>query len=106
MILRVAVAAVALARAGRASAQVKTTTAVAAERFVPALGPASLLGIEGTSVTPWGQTSFAVAVDELRDAIALATVNTGAAVSRPGHDPLVGDLGLEAGLDKPHAIAL
>jgi hypothetical protein len=98
--------AAALAMAGRAQAQVRTTTAIAVERFVPALGPAALLGIEGAGVTPWGQTSFAVGVDELRNPIALATVNTGASISRPVRDQLVGDAALEVGFYKRLAIAV
>jgi hypothetical protein len=99
---------VALAMAGRAPAQSRppTTTAIPAERFVPALGPASLMGIEGASVTPWGQTSFAVSLDELRDPIRLATVTTGTTITHPVRDQFVGDVALEIGFYKRLAVAV
>jgi hypothetical protein len=103
-----AVAALALAVAGRAPAQSKpsTTTAIAAERFVPALGPTSLIAVEGASVTPWGQTSFAASLDELHNPITLATVTTGTTVTHPVRDQFVGDLALEIGFYKRLAVAI
>jgi hypothetical protein len=106
MILRITVAGIVAGWCAVALAQVKTTTAVAMERFTPALGPASLMGIEGASVTPWGQTSFAVGVDALHDPIALATVTTSMLVSRPVRDQLVGDVALEVGFYKRLAVAI
>jgi hypothetical protein len=106
MIRRVAVAGVALTLLGRAAAAPPTTTAIPAERFVPALGPSALIGIEGAGVTPWGQTSFAVGLDVLHDPITLTVATTGAMVTRPVRDQLVGDLALEVGFYKRLAVAI
>jgi hypothetical protein len=110
--MRLAVALlVAAAFASRAAAQsttttAATTTAIAVERFTPALGPASLLGIEGAAVTPWGQTSFALGFDALHDPITLSTGTTQQLVSRPVRDQLVGDAALEVGFYKRLALAI
>jgi hypothetical protein len=92
--------------AGRARAELPTTTAIPAERFVPALGPASLIAVEGAGVTPWGQTSFTVSLDAVHDPITLTTVNTGMMVSRPVRDQFVGDVALEIGFYKRLALAV
>jgi hypothetical protein len=81
------------------------TTGIAVDRFVPALGPASLVGVEGAAVTPAGAVSFVASVDALGDAIELRTATTGAAVSEPVDYALVANVALEFGIWK-HWLAL
>lgn len=79
---------------------------VAVERFVPALGPASLVGVEGAATTPAGAVSWAASLDGLHDPIVLRGAFTGQTVSRPVSDALVGDVALEFGLWKRLAVAI
>jgi hypothetical protein len=82
------------------------TTGVAAERFVPALGPTALVGVEGAAVTPPGAVSVAGSVDAVGDPITLHTATTGAAVSEPVDYALVTDVALEFGIWKRLALAV
>jgi hypothetical protein len=82
------------------------TTGVAAERFVPALGPTALVGVEGAAVTRPGAVSWAASVDALGDPIALYAPYTGARVSEPVDSALVADVALEVGVWKRLALAL
>ncbi|MGZ3440031.1 MAG: hypothetical protein ACXVDD_10960 [Polyangia bacterium] len=79
---------------------------VAVERFVPALGPTALAGVEGTAVTRPGAVSWAAAIDLLHDPITLRAAFTGDLVSRPVRDQLVGDVALEFGVYKRLALAV
>jgi hypothetical protein len=82
------------------------TTGVAAERFVPALGPTALVGVEGAAVTRPGAVSWAASVDALGDPINLYAPFTGARVSEPVDYALVADVALEVGVWKRLALAL
>jgi hypothetical protein len=81
-------------------------TGVAVERFVPALGPTALVGVDGAAVTRPGAVSWAVGVDFLQDPITLRGAYTGDLLSRPVRDALVGDVALEFGVWKRLAIAV
>jgi hypothetical protein len=94
---------VALFAASAAHAQ---TTGVAVDRFVPAIGPASLVGVEGAAVTPPGAVSVAASVDAIGDPIELHTATTGAVVSEPVDYALVGNVALEFGIWKRIALAV
>jgi hypothetical protein len=98
--LVVATLAASVARAQSAS------TGVAVERFVPALGPTALVGVEGAAVTPAGAVSWAASVDAVGDPISLRTALTGARVSEPVDYALVGDVSLEFGVWKRLALAV
>ncbi|MCU1280578.1 MAG: Myxococcales trans domain protein, partial [bacterium] len=79
---------------------------VAVERFVPALGPTALVGVEGSAVTRPGALSWAAGIDLLHDPITLRAAYTGDLVSRPVRDQLVGDVALEFGVWKRLALAV
>jgi hypothetical protein len=82
------------------------STGVAVERFVPAVGPTALAGVEGTAVTRPGAVSWAAAIDLLHDPITLRAAYSGDLVSRPVRDQLVGDVALEFGVWKRLALAV
>lgn len=84
----------------------EATTGVAVNRFVPAVGPASLVGVEGASVTAPGALSWVLAVGALHDPIKLSEAYTGRLLSRPVRDQLVGDVALEVGIWKRLALAV
>jgi hypothetical protein len=98
--LVVATLAASVARAQSAS------TGVDVERFVPALGPTALVGVEGAAVTRPGAVSWAASLDAVYDPIVLRTPLTGAVLSEPVDYALVGDVSLEFGLWKRLAIAV
>jgi hypothetical protein len=98
-----ALAAALLAGAGRAAAQSsppapKTATGIAADRFVPAIGPSAFGQVEGAPVAPAGQlwlTGYASALGQplrLRDAL------TGVEVAEPVRYRVNMDLGAELGV--------
>lgn len=99
------VAALALAAATAARAE-EANPGVAVERFVPALGPGSLVGVEGAETTPPGAMSWALSLDVLHDPIVLRRAFTGELVSRPVRDAFVGDAALELGVWKRLALAV
>jgi hypothetical protein len=84
----------------------QASTGIAAERFVPALGPTALVTVEGAAVSAPLQTSFAASVDYLRDPIKLSERYTDALLSRPVHEQLVTDVAVELGVWKRLAVAL
>ncbi|MDB4969652.1 MAG: Myxococcales trans domain protein [Myxococcales bacterium] len=100
----------ALLLASTALAQSATTTsastAIPAERFSPAVGPASLIGVEGAAVTPAGAVSWAGSVDWVHQPLTLRRAFSGSDVSRPVRDALVTDVALEFGLWKRIAAAV
>jgi hypothetical protein len=107
MIARAALFVAVLAAASTARAQATTaSTGIAVERFVPALGPTALVGVDGAAVTPAGSVSFAASLDGLHDPITLRTPTTSDLVSRPVRDALVGDVALEFGVWKRLALAV
>lgn len=88
-------------------AQTTTTTAttgIAADRFTPAVGPGSFVGVEGAPTTAAGAVSWVAALDLGRDAIVLHTGS--GLVTHPVHDALVLDVGLEFGIWKRLAVAI
>ena len=85
---------------------VTATTAIPAERFSPAVGPASLVGVEGAMVTPPGAVSWAGSVDWVHEPLTLRRAFSGDGVSRPVRDALVTDVALEFGLWKRIAAAV
>ena len=82
------------------------STGIDVERFVPALGPTALVGVDGTAVTRAGALSWAASLDVLHDPIALRVPATGDLVSRPVRDALVGDVAVEFGVWKRLALAV
>ena len=91
--LLVAVLAASTARAQTTAA----STGIAAERFVPALGPTALVGVDGAAVTPAGSLSFAASLDVAHDQISLR-VPSGELFARPVRDLIAGDVALEFGV--------
>jgi hypothetical protein len=73
------------------------STGIAVDRLVPGVGPDTLIGVEGGSVTPFGQGALARSLSLLRDPIRLV-LPSGDLLSRPVRDQLVTDLSAEAGL--------
>lgn len=84
----------------------ETTTGVAVNRFTPAVGPASLVGVEGAAVTRPGALSWVVAVGALHDPIKLTEAFTGRVVSRPVRDQLAADVAFELGVFRRLAVAV
>ncbi len=81
-----------------------TSTGIVADRFTPAVGPGSFVGIEGAPTTAAGAVSWVVALDLGRDPIRLSPA-TGI-VTYPVKDALVLDVGLEFGIWKRLAVAI
>jgi hypothetical protein len=96
----------AAAHAQTAPAPPATTTGVAADRFTPAIGPGSFLGVEGAPTTAAGAVSWVAALDLGHDPIKLNQSFAGGLTSRPVRDQLVLNLGLEFGLWKRLAVAV
>jgi hypothetical protein len=82
------------------------TTGVDVERFVPALGPTALVGVDGAAVTRAGAISWAASLDVLHDPITLRVPTTGDLLSRPVRDAVVGDVAVEFGVWKRLALAV
>ncbi|HEX4462789.1 MAG TPA: hypothetical protein VIA18_32675 [Polyangia bacterium] len=80
------------------------TTGIVADRFTPAVGPGSFVGVEGAPTTAAGAVSWVVALDLGRDPIVLRSA-TGLE-THPVHDALVLDVGLEFGIWKRLAVAI
>jgi hypothetical protein len=97
MIARALAVAILLA-ASTAGAQ--KSTGIAADRFVPAIGPITLFAVEGAPVTEYGQMSWALSLGWVQDPITLRNALTGALVSRPVESQLGADLSMELGLWK------
>jgi len=93
------------ARAQTAAGQT-ATTGVDVERFVPALGPTALVGVEGAAVTRAGAVAWTASLDFLQDPITLRGAYSGDLVSRPVRDALVGDVAMEFGVWKRLALAV
>jgi hypothetical protein len=74
------------------------STGIVADRFVPGLGPETLLAGESTLVTPPLQLVWGVSLGYLRDPILLSGRFTGAEISRPVRGALVSDFSAEFGL--------
>jgi hypothetical protein len=84
----------------------QASTGIAADRFVPGVGPAVLLAAEGADTTPRAQVSTAVSLGYLRDPIKLSERFTGALHSEPVRGQLVTDLGAELGVGRGIAVAV
>lgn len=79
---------------------------VAVDRLQPAVGPASLVAVEGAAVTKPGAVSWAASLGLVHDPITLRQAFTGALVTRPVRDQLVADVALEFGIWKRLAVAV
>jgi hypothetical protein len=75
-----------------------SSTGIVADRFVPGIGPLTLLAGEGADTTPFKQFSFALSLGLVKDPIRLQNQFTGQLVSRPVAQQLTFDLGLEVGV--------
>jgi hypothetical protein len=101
-----------LAMAGAARAQTApppapgASTGIAADRFVPGIGPLTLLSAEGAEVTASGRLSWQVAIGYLRDPIRLTNGLVGGTLSMPVRAQLNGDLALEVGVFKRVAVSI
>jgi hypothetical protein len=78
----------------------------AVERFVPALGPTALVGVDGVAVTRVGAVSWALGFDVLHDPITLRTAFVGDLISRPVRTAFWGDVAFEFGVWKRLALAV
>src|SRR5262245_1269969 len=90
----------------RVAAAQTASTGIAADRFVPAVGPASLLQTEAADTTPRGQVASALSVGYLRDPIKLTERFTGTLRSEPVRGQLVMDTSVEFGLPRGLALAV
>jgi hypothetical protein len=97
MIARWLAVAILLAAPG---ALAQTSTGIAADRFVPAVGPLSLFSVEGAPVTEAGALRWALSLGWVQDPITLRNDFTGALVTRPVSGQLSADLSMELGLWK------
>jgi hypothetical protein len=88
-----------------ASAQ-EASTGIVANRMEPAVGPSSLVGVEGAAVTPPGALSWTFALTALGDPIRLNEATRGQLVSRPVHQVFAADAALEFGIWKRLAVAV
>lgn len=95
----------ALTLASLAAAQ-EANPGEAVDRLVPALGPGSLVGVEGAAVTAPGAVSWAASLGLVRDPIRLDRAFGGGLVSRPVRQQLVGDVALEFGFFRRLAVAV
>jgi len=84
--------------AGVAGAQ--RDTGIAADRFVPAVGPTSLFSVEGAPVTEEAHLGWALALGRVQDPLVLRNAFTGALVTRPVAEQVNADLSMELGLWK------
>src|SRR4051794_15640134 len=81
------------------SAPLTATTAIPAERFSPAVGPASLVGVEGAAVTPPGAVSWVGSLGWVDRPLTLRRAfGGGEEVTHPVRQALVTDVALEFGL--------
>jgi hypothetical protein len=70
---------------------------IAVDRFVPAIGPSVMLGVESAEVTPFGQGALALSLGLVRDPIRI-DLPSGEVLSRPVRWQFASDLSAEAGL--------
>lgn len=82
-------------RPGRTEAQ---STGIAADRFVPAPGPAAFAQVEGASVAPLGQVWLTGGAVALGDPLRLRNARTGVQVSEPVQLRVGMDLAAELGI--------
>jgi hypothetical protein len=75
------------------------STGIPADRLTPAVGPVTLIGVEGADVTAFGQGTLALSFGLVRDPIHLQ-LQSGALLSRPVRWQFGSDLAAEAGLWK------
>jgi hypothetical protein len=73
------------------------STGIPADRFVPAVGPVTLVGVEGADVTAFGQGTLALSFGLLHDPLKL-TLPSGAVLAHPVRWQFATDLAAEAGL--------
>src|SRR3954463_4456288 len=93
--------------AAHAQSATTATTAIPAERFSPAVGPASLVGVEGAAVTPAGAVSWAGSLGGGGRPLTLRRAfGGGEVVTYPVRQALVTDVALEFGLWKRIAAAV
>lgn len=89
-----------------ARAEAQLSTGIAADHFVPAVGPVALLGTEGAEVTPFGKMTWATSLGYVRDPIRLTNDFNGTLASRPVRGQLTLDGGVEAGVWKRLAVGI
>ena len=82
------------------------STGIAADRFVPGVGPLTLLSAEGAEVTAPGTLSWQLALGYLRDPIRLTNSLVGGTLSTPVRAQLNGDLALEVGVYKRVGVSI
>jgi hypothetical protein len=76
-----------------------SSTGIPADRFVPGVGPVTLMGGEGADVTPLGQGALALSFGLVRSPLHL-DLSSGGLLSRPVRWQFGTDLAAEAGLWK------
>src|SRR5207249_3996893 len=82
----------------------QASTGIAANRFVPGVGPLTLVGGEAAEVTARGEVTWALSLTALGDPIRLQNPFAGAIVSRPVRGQLVGDFSVEVGVFRRLAV--
>jgi hypothetical protein len=75
------------------------STGIAVDRWVPAVGPIAMIGVEGADVTRFGQGAMALSFGLVRDPVRLE-LPSGEILSRPVRWQVSTDLSAEAGLWK------
>jgi hypothetical protein len=81
------------------------STGIAADRFVPGVGPATLVGGEGAEVTPPKQVALALSLGGVRDPLKLV-LRDGSLLSRPVRWQLATDLAAETGVWRRIAVGV
>jgi hypothetical protein len=82
------------------------STGIAADRFVPGIGPAVMGSTEGADVTRRGQASAVLSLSYERDPVRLVGQLTGATISEPVRGQLAADLSVEFGVLRGLAVAV
>lgn len=102
--LRVLVAVAALASSSARAQGI--ATGIAADRFVPAVGPGAMISVEGGGAPDAGEVAMAVSLGYLARPLTLGNRVTGEVVSRPVSAAVDGDLAAEVGLTRWLALGL
>jgi hypothetical protein len=91
---------------GLAAPAAAQSAGIVADRFVPAVGPLTLLAGEGAEVTAKARLSWGLSLSLIRDPIRLQTQYVNALVSVPVSQQLALDFAMEAGIWKRFAVAI
>ena len=95
-----------VARGSTATAAPGADTGIAADRFVPAIGPNAMISVEGGDAPAAGAVAMAASIGYLSQPITLVNRITGDLVSRPVRAAVDADLAVEIGLTHWLAIGL